>query len=510
MIALPLLVAPLLPVAPDEVTYVDASLELDGRLLSWEITEGLGEGRVDLVLAVRRQGRRELRVHALAGVRVDPVPRRVVPILDDVVAWGSAELRADPGRELLLLTPGGAFSYSLTRDGYRDNAQALARAELIYDIADAQALPRWRYVLPGLGADGRDGLLLPERDGLSLWDSGTGEGARYGERARFSRGTRAPGAVLQVSSDGGLEREEGRVRRGTAREGPFLLGAAGTLLDDAHSYRAPALVDLDGNGRLDLVDFDGKRLWVHRDCAQEPSRVEELPAYLNDGDAGLALAFHDLDGDGDLDLLAHLRGTSSGLKNTPQRLLVLLNDGRRHFPETPHQVLRFEAAALRAEVADVDGDGRPDLVVRIFSLPTALQAVTGPEFTLTHLIFFGEPEGFARQAGLRHEERFDESGAGAALANRRWVLDCDGDGIADLCAVDLSGRLSVRRLKKRSSFLRGTRWELDPSPWRTFDTRGSIGSFEVRDLNGDGLGDLVSAGEERLAIFLSQRRRGGR
>ncbi len=484
-----------------ETLHVDASLELDGRLLSWEAVRGLPGGGMDLVLAVQRRGARELRIHAVEAERVDPVPRRVVPMLEDVVAWGAAELRADAGRELLLLTPGGAFSYSLLREGYRDNAFALARTELLHDLADPGALPRWRYVLPGLGSDGRDGLLLAERGALSLWAPDPGAAA-YSRVAQFPRRARARNAGPGDGEDDGPGGGRGA--------GPFLLAASDVLLVDAHGYRAPALVDLSGTGRRDLVDFDGERLQVHLSAAAEPTRSEPLPDYLKSGEPELTFAFHDLDGDGDLDLLVSARPDSKGLANVAVQLFVSLNDGRTLLPPRPNQVLRFEAARVTADVRDIDGDGRPDLVVRTFSMPSLLETVTGPRFTLTHLVFFGEKGGFARQAAVRYEQTFDESGAAAAIANYQWVLDCDGDGIADLCAVDLAGSVSVRRLRQRSGFLRGTRWELDERPWRSFEARGSIGSLVVRDLNGDGLGDLVSAGEERLSVFLSVRRGGRR
>ena len=111
----------------------------------------------------------------------------------------------------------------------------------------------------------------------------------------------------------------------------------------------------------------------------------------------------------------------------------------------------------------------------------------------------------ASQDGFYDEETIVE-----LVANRNLTMDCDGDGLADLVEVDLDGRVGIRRLRRSSSFFGGTSWSLERSHWKRFETGGSIRSLDVRDLNGDGLGDVVSAGERRLTILLSVRPGGRR
>jgi len=48
--------------------------------------------------------------------------------------------------------------------------------------------------------------------------------------------------------------------------------------------------------------------------------------------------------------------------------------------------------------------------------------------------------------------------------------------------------------------------ELDDAPWKRFEVRGDIESLEVLDLNGDGLGDIVSSGDRTLVILLTTRK----
>lgn len=497
--------------------YVDASLEPDGQLLGWQSISGL-PGAVapvnrDLVLAVRTSTGRELRLHACKRDAIDPVPRRTIAMLDDVIAWGAADLRADPGKELLLLTRGGGWSYSILKDGYRDNAKAIARTELVYDLPNPERLPYWAFVLPGPKGRGQDRFLLPGRDGYALWGPDPNEPDTWKAGPLFAAGRRTGvrDEGERTTADGGSRGEDdNRVEIVLSGDRSPFLGKdeenAANLLSESLAYRAPALLDVDGNGSLDLLAWTSEGIAVHLGGAARADRVEALPEYLTQDDTERHLQLADLDGDGDLDVLARLTSESSGLENSPVRVLVLLQNKGRLFPEKPSQVLRFDAAELRSQVTDVNGDGKPDLVVRKFELPGLLESVNGLNFTFTHLVYFGDRRGFERKPSVKSTEVYDEDSVSGAIANYELVRDCDGDGFADLAALDLSGRLAVRRVRKDSGFFSGDSWELEEAPWKRFDTRGEITSLSVPDLNGDGLGDLVSLGEARLTVMLSMRR----
>ncbi|TDJ67204.1 MAG: hypothetical protein E2O39_15120 [Planctomycetota bacterium] len=500
--------------AESEVFYIDASLDLDGLLASWAFVDVDGDGALELVLAVcLADGERELRVHELSAHRLESVPKHTVRVLGDVIAWGCADVRSEPGRELLFLTRGGVWSYSLTRPGYRDNVSRLVVDDLLYDLPDPRALEHWEYIIPGSGsgADGRDLVLLPDRTGYAIWGATGEEDAPYGRRARFedseddgddrgSVGDRPRRAEMSFSSGGSSPflRED---PRGTA-----------ALLSDSRKVRAPALMDLDGDGFLDLLRVSDEALTIHMGGpdgpSADPTRVEPLPKELmaEDGES-VELTLIDLDGDGDLDLLAHVEEDVDGFENALHRIFIYRGNAERLIGAKPDQVLRFEAAMLRVEVTDVDGDGRVDLAFRKLELPSVVAAVTGLEFTFTYLVYMGGRKGFDKRPTLDHEETYDEDTVVGLAANRELTLDCDGDGIADLVEVDLDGRIAIRRVIKTSSFLRGETWSLERAPWKRFAGEGSIESLVVRDLNGDGLGDVISAGERRFSLWLSSRGR---
>jgi hypothetical protein len=517
--------------AAGEVTYVEISLEPEGELLGSHFVDVDVDGREEVVLAVLSPaGSRELQLFRIGARGVSPEPYRVVPVLADAIAYGFADVRAEAGRELFFLTRGGAWSLSLEREGFRGNVARLAEMELVYDVSDPEDLQVWEYVLTG---EGGDRVLLPGRNGYTVW--GPGNGADGDATTYVPLVEIEPPAEARERSDdrrgrqGRRDREEVtfgpggmRLSRTTAAElpPPFIEEASGdtrVFLSSASTYRAPALLDVDGDGTLDLVTLGGAGLAVRLGgVGAAPDRVEPLPDYLPPED--LVLEFVDLDGDGDPDLIARVQEEEEELGNTEKTLFLLLNDGARLLPREPDQVLRFEAAELRVEVADIDGDGRPDLGLRKFEMPSLLGTVTGVEFTLTYLLYTGTggPGGTGgrrpveRKPTLKQERKFDETTIQDAIKNRVWRLDCDGDGLADLVEIDLEGRITIRRLVHSSSFFGGDSWSLEETPWQRFETFGNIDEVEVRDLNGDGLGDVVSEGYEALTILLSARRGGGR
>ena len=146
-------------------------------------------------------------------------------------------------------------------------------------------------------------------------------------------------------------------------------------------YRAPtplfgssgiAPADLDGDGDLDLLysngdAFDvpaarsttmlrpyhgvqwlenrGRRGFVRHDLVRYYGAFSPIPA--------------DLDGDGDIDIVA--TSLVSDWADPSRRSLIWLeNDGAQRF--TPHGIAGEPTHLVTADVADLDGDGRPDIV----------------------------------------------------------------------------------------------------------------------------------------------------
>jgi hypothetical protein len=516
------------PARADDVTFVTQRLAVEGRLLDARFVDIDADGRNDLVLAVRahRPGlapRRELRVHALGddGLVVAE-PTLVLPVPEDVIVYGCADVRPEPGRELVLMTRTGAHSYPPRAEGLREGVRRLVTTDLLFQVPSSRHLPAWTYVLEREGAP--DLLVLPDAAHASLWGprpaAGAADGAPpadagdYVRLADFGRGdpaaqfsVKAPGAVR--ASAAGL-----RVTIDTGSDKHLFLGEApkayAALLQATTRYRAPALADVDGDGREDLLVYEDRKLAVHLSGPDGPpalpTRVEPLPAWLDRPDDDLILNLSDLDGDGDVDVYARLSPDQDGLEPVVYSYFVMLNDGTRLFPEQPDQLLRFEGTGTDSTVIDVDADGRPDFVITKYEVPGLPHLVTGLRLRRSAYVFFAAKRGaFERKPGLRDEQVFSIESLQDALVNRHIGGDLSGDGIADLVEMDISGRVAIRRIQREGTLFGGGRWVVESEPWKRYDLGKDLTRMHVEDVNGDGLVDVVNPDDEGLSLLLSRK-----
>lgn len=283
---------------------------------------------------------------------------------------------------------------------------------------------------------------------------------------------------------------------GVAAASVFLLDQGGWRLEPVDAglpatgqwRQGFVLVDLDGDGHLDLVHGPPRkgpfRPFVFR--GKGDGRFEEwkglkLPALGWDyGDVAAA----DFDGDGkpDLAFAMHLRG-----------LALLGRDGPDSFAAMPEPSQGFSARAIAA--ADFDGDGRVDLAA-LSDGPRPMAKGSGSSLGLR--IYLNRDDGFH----LAEIENEATGLFGDALA----AGDVNGDGKADL--LTSSHKLGNTRVLVLSTPEGFVAHDLDLPP------RAFVRGVALADLDGDGRADPVIASTHQadgwhttLDAFVGGRRR---
>ncbi len=174
---------------------------------------------------------------------------------------------------------------------------------------------------------------------------------------------------------------------GTGGFGPYQVYASDLVPNFNSSIGNFAWVDIDGDGDSDLLGASGST-WVFPNEGGTLGAPFAVAAIGNYGRNEFGPTIADADGDGDLDFYG-IASISSIASPT-----IFFNDGTGHFP-VRSTVARYRNAADATQIGDVDGDERPDILVR--------------------------PQGF--NDWYLHRVQASE------------VADCDENGVADACDI---------------------------------------------------------------------------
>jgi len=425
-----------------------------------------GDGRKDLVVVYKTgippYQRRSFAIFWNRNGVFAPRPDLTLAVDEaEACAFDVGVVGPGPAEELLLVTPRGLNAKPFPGRVPAPPRKLVEQGTLFHQPINGE-LPRVRVVYDLAGPNSHD-ILLPSLGSLVIFRR---SGGRY-EKA----------AELEVDMDvsGGPRRNEG--------------------IEVRYGFPALHVVDADGDGLRDVIATQEDRVAIYRqspgfafrpqpDFSRDFS-VRTAADHRERGTSATTLVA-DLDGDGYVDLIVR-KQVFEGVTSAKNTIYVFL--GRKDgFSAKPAEILESEGVALfQTQLVDLNGDGRPDLVVPytgfgVFSLIRMLTAKTA-KVSFQIYPFDARTRKFASEPISERELKFTLPLSGESdLQAVSLTADVTGDGRPDLIFGSSEDQLEIYPAIGNGEFA--------PSPAETVVVRAA-GVLDAVDLNGTGRNDLI-------------------
>ncbi len=462
-------------------TFSVENLAVDGRVVAVDAADLDGDGKLDLIAAVLK-GEKQQTVRTLAvfwnrGGSFAAKPDLIVPLDADVCAFDLADVDGKAGAELLIVTASGIRAHAFVGRAIGPTIDLLAQPTLFLRPASDQLL-RYR-VAQALGSHGEMSLLVPGMGTLSIYQR---------DERGFTRRSQ-----LDVDMEMAVQ------------------GGSADGVSITASFPAMRTADIDGDGRLDLilVKSDEARGYLQKADGSFPSKpnfthlfgvAEKAEGNVSVG-GGPDVRFVDVDGDGLADAVITVTKTT-GITSADTSVYLFFGSPRG-FAAKPDQTIRTEGASFTTtQIADVTGDGHPDLILPSFKLGimAIIRMLTSGSAKVKFLLYpFGSNRRFAEKPSAERWLSFDVNlEGGSDMQAHNIDADFFGNKQHNLAFGTGEGELSLFGAGEP-----GHLFAEDPMAKVSVRAFGALAPF---DLDGSGRSDLVlhyphtHAHESELAV----------
>lgn len=460
------------------------------------VTEDVnGDGGKDIIVSNYQPGiGRELHIfHQQPDGSFSSIPQRI-EIKTEIIAVGFADLRPEPGMELVLFTSSAVFSLSTASEGYAGNIKQLLQWDLIATVPDLEQV-QFIDSITDINNDGFVDLLLPG-DGVYGFFKGS-EHEEFELVSRFSTNNEnlppPPTFDDEISVDLSINAEEGVVidlsfqaatpYNGLVEQWNEQASESKYLMNNEQWMPSAILANLNDDDLVDIVYLnvgeDGLgQLNIHYQDAT--TGFNDKPDWYGSINTEGDLRLIDMNQDQRLDLL---RVSGDG-KDRSARFFVN-KDG--HFTlDQPSQIMRFSGYDVRLNFLTSNLDSTPVLNVSYYTIPI-VDVIRNASINRVQLMYGSdkvEPgQLFNRRPDTAMEESFSAADVLGLSGEMSMQFDVDGDGVNDALYVTKDGTLAAKKIDSKLRIA-------DQPFWEYISSR-TVFEFKVLQLNTDDNPDLM-------------------
>lgn len=496
------------------VDFVSSEIDTGDNRQGYWTSDMNGDNLQDILIATwsEANGREFLIYTQEKSGKFSGSPWRRIEIKKDIIAFAIADLRPDPGSELLFFTGSACYSLSCAREGYANNLKKLFDWELIKSVPDKKKID---YIgeLKDMNNDGFVDILLP---GQKQYGFFTGQPDEV-----FSKQSILPAGDEIINKSRRTQRSVTLDPSGLSVGGPDIYSGLlvhrlepgsvsrifqPSILKYEHWIPGVSTARFNSDELEDFVYLDdmetSEKNTRRLNILYQPQTGEfpSAPHWQANITINDRLKMIDVNGDRLTDLVTTKWHRSNNTGANINTLFIYLNqEGRFNF-NTPSYVMKINGMNFEFDSIDYNQDGFPELVINTYSVGL-INAITSGRVTRKLLIFAGRKtsEGaplFDRRPSGTYEETFTADEFTSLIVNRSFSGDVDGDGNKDLISVDNDGALTANRINNDL--------QIESEPFLRFVPMHFITDSRLAKLNQDHQTDIIIEHQHALTLLISQ------